>query len=604
MAVAVQQVRRVIVARSGLRLLSLFVAFMTCLTALTARLIYVQGIDSQHFERLASTQRDRKLILSPQRGTIFDRDGGELAMSLDLQTLFLNPKLIADRKQTAAQLAPLLGQDAASLEAKLSKDASFIYLARKVDPEVAVKIKQLGIPGLGSVSESKRFYPAGSLASHLLGFVGSDNEGLGGLEGRYEKILKGAQGEMLIERDPQGRAIPAGKSFTRLPTSGDDLILTVDKQIQYEAETALAQAVVAYSAKGGTVVVMRPATGEILALANSPTFDPNDVAASTPEQRKNRGLVDVYEPGSANKVITAAAAIESGVVRPSDMFKVPDSFTLGSKTFHDAHPHPVETLSFSEIIEQSSNVGTIKVAQGLGKDRLYEYLTRFGYGKPTGLDFPGEAAGILPKPANWSGPSMGTIPIGQGVAVTALQIMSVYATVANGGVAVQPKLVRATIDGQGERKMTPASAKRRVITTSTATQVTQILLGVTEGKHGTGTMAAIPGYQVAGKTGTAQKPIPGGGGYSGYVGSFIGFAPAGDPQLVVGVILDDPSPIWGGVTAAPTFKQIMQFSLRRLGIGPGPVLPREGTPLPVPDRSGGAAPDQRTQPPATDGTAD
>ncbi|MGH2687705.1 MAG: peptidoglycan D,D-transpeptidase FtsI family protein, partial [Actinomycetota bacterium] len=313
-------------------------------------------------------------------------------------------------------------------------------------------------------------------------------------------------------------------------------------------------------------------------------------------------------------VVTAAAALEQGVVSATDVLEVPDNLKVGPKVFHDAHPHKTLKLTFADVIEQSSNVGTIKVALHLGRERLHSYLQKFGYGRPSGVGFPGESAGILPKPDSWWATSMGTIPIGQGVAVTPLQIASVFATVANGGVHVPPRLVSATVDAEGNRKPVSAKGTRRVIGEDTARTLTQILVRVTEGGHGTGTVAAIDGYQVAGKTGTAQKPRTDGRGYAGYVGSFIGFAPAAEPRLAVAVILDEPSPIWGGVTAAPVFKDVMQFSLRHLGIGPGPVLGPiltdgdHGSPLPAPDRSGGALPDPTLDPalppPATGETAD
>lgn len=595
-------------SRPKVRLAALFTTFAVATAGIATRLVWMQIVASGKFNALAADQRQRKILLPSQRGSIYDRNGSELAISMEMKTVFANPRFIADKVAAAGQIAGALGVERAQIEQKLQTDKGFVYLARKVEPEVAAKVTALGLPGVDVMPEPKRFYPSGSLASHVVGFVGSDSEGLGGLEDRYDEILRGVPGETLLERDPQGRTIPAGEGRTVPPVAGEDLILTIDKQIQYAAESALAKAVQSYSAKGGTIVVMRPDNGDILALANFPTFDPNDFRAAAPEARKNRALVDVYEPGSANKVITAAAVLEEGVVKPSDRMKVPDNMKLASKVFRDAHPHPVLDLSFAEVIQQSSNIGTIKVALGLGRTRLYEYLFRFGYGRPTGLDFPGEAAGILPKPDRWWDTSMGTIPIGQGVAVTPMQIMSVFATMANDGVAVQPRLLAAKVDAQGRREASPRSSSRRVVKPATAQAVTKILVGVTEGKDGTGTMAAIDGYQVAGKTGTAQKPLPGGGGYGGYVGSFIGYAPAGAPKLVVGVILDEPSPIWGGVTAAPTFKEVMGFSLRYLGIGPGPVLPSEGTPLPAPGRSGGTAPsvapDVSRPAPATDGTAD
>lgn len=582
--------------RPKLRLVFLLFTMATGLVVVGGRLVWVQGFASNRFSARAAEQRERRFVLPPQRGSIYDRNHAELAMSMDMQTVYANPRLVADKKGAAAALSPILGVESGVLEARLTKDSAFVYLLRKATPEIATQAKALGIPGVNSVAESKRLYPAGSLASHAVGFVGIDNQGLAGLELTYEELLRGKPGELLMERDPKGRPIPSGKSRFVPPTTGSDLILTIDREVQYVAETALGAAVSKFGAKGGTVIVIRPKNGEILALANSPTFDPNNLRASADEARRNRAIADVYEPGSTSKVITAAAALETGVIKPNDMLKVPDRISMSDGIFNDHAPHPPLDLTFAQVIQQSSNVGTIKVASKLGPERLFEYLNKFGYGSRTGIRFPGEATGILMKPNEWSGTSLPTIAIGQGVAVTPLQIVNVYATVANGGLAVQPKLVVGTVDDQGKMTRSPTSERRRVIKPETATRLTEILVGVTESKSGTGRNAAISGYQVAGKTGSAQKVAAGGQGYSEYVSSFIGFAPAADPELVVGVILDNPRPIWGSITAAPAFKEIMQFGLRHLGIGPGPVLQIEGTPLPAPVRSGGASPETGHEP--------
>lgn len=592
------------IGRAKFRLLSFFVLVLVAFSFIAIRLTYIQGVASEKFVLLAEDQRVRRIVLPAQRGSIFDRNGAELGISLNMHSIFANPRFVDDPKGAAVQLAPILGITEPELEQKLSSDRGFVYLARKVDSSLLARIESLQIPGIDSMPEPKRFYPAGSLASHVVGFVGLDNSGLGGLESRYDSVLRGRPGEMLVELDPEGRSIPSGKSFRRPPIAGDDLVLTLDRSIQYYSEKVLADAVTRYQAKGGTIIVMKPGSGEILAMANLPTFDPNKFNESTPEARKNRALLDVYEPGSANKVITAAAAIESGKAKPTDPFWVPATLRIADKTFSDSHLHEPVDLTFAEIIEQSSNIGTIKVALTLGKERLHEYLQKFGYGRATGLDFPGETAGLLPNHEDWWDTSMGTIPIGQGVAVTAMQIVDVYGVIANAGVAVQPRLLAALVDAEGKRTPAPPAARHRVISEETAREVTSMLVRVTEGRHGTGREAAVPGYQVAGKTGTAQKPRSDGGGYAGYVGSFIGFAPASNPQLVVGVILDEPSPIWGGLTAAPAFREVMQFALRHLGIGPGQALVTQGTPLPAPGRSGVAAPDTSFTAPINSGTAD
>jgi len=560
------------------------------------RLYWLQVVAGDRFSLLAAGQRSQRLVLPPQRGSIFAADGSELAISMEMKTIYANPHFVADPKAAAAALAPILNLDPAELEGKLSKDAGFQYLARKVSAETAGRVKALALPGVDILPESKRLYPAGQLASQVLGFVGFDNQGLGGLEQRYDSLLTGSPGEALTERDPQGREIPVGKTYVKPSSPGSDLILTIDREIQFEAESALAKAINAYQAKGGSVVVMNPRNGEILAMANLPTFDPNNVKDAAPEALRNRAVSDSYEPGSPSKVITAASAIESQVVKPDDEISVPYQLRLGTNVIHDSHVHPVQTMSFAQVIQQSSNVGTIKVALQLGKSTLYDYLLSFGYGKKTALNFPGEARGILPKPDHWWGSAVGTIPIGQGVSTTTLQMMDVFQTLANGGVSLPPKVLKTVVDSGGRRRSEPSAQPRRVVSDQTAASVTNMLIGVTEGEEGTGQAAAIPGYQVAGKTGTAQKALPDGQGYAGYMASFFGYAPAADPKLLIGVVLDEPTPIYGGKTSAVTFGQVMQFSLRRLGIGPGPVLLTEGTPLPAPARSQGVATDSSSAP--------
>lgn len=572
--------------RNSGRLVFLFCAWASGLGLIAGRLYWLQIVAADRFTELAQVQRERRQVLFPQRGSIVDRTGTELAISVDMSTIYANPRFVSDPASAAAAIAPLLGVSADQVAAKLGRRSGFVYLARKVDPRRAAQVKALALPGIDIVPESKRLYPLGPLASHVLGFVGFENKGLAGLELKYDRLLAGSPGEILTESDPQGRPIPVGRSLIKPPVPGHDLVLTIDRQIQFAAETSLAQSVKAYRARGGSAIVMDPKTGSVLALANFPTFDPNNVKDTSGEQRRNKAVEDVYEPGSSNKVITAAAALETGLTRPTDIFNVPNRLKLGADEFKDSHEHPTETLSFSDIIQQSSNVGTIKVALGLGKQRLYDFLTRFGFGVRTGLGLPGEAAGILPRPEKWWGSSIATIPIGQGVAATPIQVMKVFSTIANGGISVEPRLVAESVDSRGVRRPVATQAEHRVVRFETARDLTSILVGVTASENGTGHAAAIPGYDVAGKTGTAQKPGP--GGYSGYVASFYGFAPAADPRLVVGVVLDEPTPIYGGMTAANTFREIMQFSLRRLGIGPGPVLPPEGTPLPAPVRSGGA----------------
>jgi cell division protein FtsI (penicillin-binding protein 3) len=582
--------------RPRVRLIVLLVLMIASLLVVAGRLVWVQGVSSEHFVALASGQRDRTVTLPALRGSIVDRNGHALAMSVDAKTLIANPRLIVSPQATAQTLAPLLGMQPADLATRLSNGTSFAYVARRIDPQVAASVLALGIPGIQAITEPLRVYPDGQLAAHVVGFTGTDAQGLAGLESTYNSVLSGKAGSMAMQTDPQGRVIVSAKSQTIAPVAGDDVVLTLDQDIQYEAEAALAQAVQTYNAKGGTIVVMRPSTGELLGLANFPTFDPNAYPTATAASRADRAVQDVYEPGSASKVITAAAALESGAVNPDEVMSVPDTLHLANATFHDAEPHKVLNITLPQILEQSSNVGTIQVALKVGKDRLSSYLQKFGYGKATGVGLPGESSGLLPAAKTWSATQLPTAAIGQGLAVTAMQMMSVYSTVANGGVWVQPRIVAGRRDASGRLTSATAPLSRRVIRPETAQTLTSMLLEVVGGSTGTGGAAAVPGYEVAGKTGTAQKPVP--GGYAGYTASFIGYAPAANPQVEVGVVLDDPTPIWGGSTAAPTFKIVMQNALQRLGIGPGPVLPAGGaplqsglpsggTPLPGPARSGG-----------------
>jgi cell division protein FtsI (penicillin-binding protein 3) len=442
-----------------------------------------------------------------------------------------------------------------------------VYLARRVDIGVARKIDRLGLPGIGLLDESKRHYPANGLGSQVVGFVGVDNVGLAGLELEYDELLAGRPGEMVVEQDPTGRPIPQGERKMVPPSAGADLVLTIDRDLQYQAQRALAAAVQANQAKGGSVVIMDPATGEILAMATYPWFDANRFSEAAPGVIRNRTVTDVYEPGSVNKVITAAAALEEGIIGLREVIRVPDHRQLGDKLFHDAHPHPVERMTLADVIAKSSNIGTIMVADRLGKRRLDSYLRRFGFGDETGLRFPGEADGILFDAGDWWVTSMGTIPIGQGIAVTPLQMLSVYATVANAGVRVQPTLVRGHVQPGGRFVREPEPNRGRVVSASTARVLTQMLAHAV--REGTGEAAEIPGYWVAGKTGTARKPLEDALGYSDrYVASFIGFSPARHPRIVVAAILDEPVTVYGGIAAAPLFREVTRFALAHLQVPP------------------------------------
>jgi cell division protein FtsI (penicillin-binding protein 3) len=555
------------------RLVGLFVVFSLGFVGVAARLVLLQANDTQYAE-LAEAQRVRRVALTAERGTIYDRSMHELALSLPAQAVYADPRAIADPERVASQLSDVLALPVPRLESMLASDDPFVYLARRLDLRVARQVERMAIPGIGLLDESKRYYPGEDLAAQVLGFVGVDGNGLAGLELQYQRVLAGRAGSLVVEQDPSGMTIPQGIRQDHDPERGRDVVLTIDTDLQFHAERALAQAVRMNGAKGGTVIVMDPATGEVLAMATAPTFDANAFGEAEPDLTRNRGVTDVYEPGSVNKVITAAAALEEGVVGLRERLWVPDRYQVGDKLFHEAHRHPTMAMTLTDVIAQSSNVGTIMTAERLGAERLDRYLRAFGFGEETGIGFPGEADGILMPRDEWWSTSMGTIPIGQGIAVTPLQMLSVYATLANEGVRIQPRLIRGTIDEEGGLDPVRTAEPVRVISQKTARLVTGMLSLAVSG--GTGQEAQIPGFWVAGKTGTARKPLEGELGYSEeYVASFMGFAPASDPAIVVAAILDEPETVYGGIAAAPLFREVASFALARLRV---PTAPRPRTP--------------------------
>ncbi|MGH2809074.1 MAG: peptidoglycan D,D-transpeptidase FtsI family protein [Actinomycetota bacterium] len=534
---------------------------------MAARLVVLQIFEGPAYAKLAAEQQQKQVTFAARRGGIFDRSGEPLAISVDLQTVFVDPAFVEDPVAEAREIAPLLDMPVREIQAKLigsTPDDRFEYLARQVEPKLARKIEALELPGIYMQEEPKRFYPGGRLASHVLGFVDVDGKGLEGIEAQYDDILEGKPGYLVVEQDPTGELV---KELSEEPAEpGRSLFLTIDKEIQYFTQLTLADAARRFHAESGTAIVMRPHTGEILAMANVPDFDPNKAGEFETLERRNRAVTDVYEPGSAYKVVALSGALEEGVVTPHTSFGVPDSFAYSDRVFHDSHPHAPMRMTVTEIIEQSSNVGTIQIGLKLGEARLDRYVRKFGFGSETGLDFPGESPGIVLARKDWTGPTVATVPIGQGIAVTPLQMAAAYSTIANGGVWVEPKLLSGSMTGSGRVRPSTPPATRRVVSGATAAKVSRILKGVAE--VGTGIEAQIPGYAVAGKTGTAQKPLETGGYGNSYVASFAGFAPVTRPAVVVLVVLDNPSPIWGGSTAAPTFKTIMEFTLRHLGVSP------------------------------------
>jgi cell division protein FtsI (penicillin-binding protein 3) len=574
-------------ARSGRRLSALLLVYLLITALMGWRLVSIQVVDAAEYRGLADRQLQREVELAARRGKLYDRSGEPLALSLTAATVYANPRAIragdVDPTFVAADLAPLLDRSVSELMELLTRDAGFVYLGRQLPRGVGEQIAALKLPGIGVLDEPTRVYPSPGLAAQVVGFAGVDNAGLAGLELAFEDLLAGQPGRLWLERAPGGLTITGTPRQLEPSVSGTDLVLTIDRQIQHVAEQALIDAVERYDALGGSAVVLDARTNEILAMASAPGFNPEALSDSDEYARKNRAVTDMFEPGSVNKVVTAAAALEEGLVRANETFVVPDTIVVGPKRFKDAHSHPTETMSFGEIIEQSSNVGTIQIAQRVGDELLHDYLQRFGFGERTGLGFPGESPGLLPAVDSWWSTSLPTISIGQGVSATLLQVASIFQTVASGGERTPPTLVRGSVDAQGRLQPAERPTAERVISTETAETLATMLAGVVE--NGTGGLAAVPGYSIAGKTGTAQKPSTTSRGYEpgAYIATFAGFAPADDPALVVAVMLDEPTPIYGGLTAAPVFSEIMEFALGHQRVPPSaPEERATAEPAPAP----------------------
>ncbi len=508
---------------------------------------------------LAHQEQQSEIALPATRGEILDRNGAPLAEDEQQQTVFATPYMLSDPDTAAARLATLLHIPQPPLLRALSdKKSGFAYVARQIAPSLAAKAVGLGLPGVASYPEDKRIYPGKTLATQILGLVGSDGQGLAGIEYAENSKLSGKPGQETVITDPAGQALHTVSSSPAQP--GQNVHLTIDEAIQLQTEQILASTVARYHALGATAIVENPSTGEIYAMANAPLVKAS-AFASHPALARNRAITDVYEPGSTFKVVTIAACLADGAVTPSTSFVLPPSIRVGGYVVHDAEARPTERMTVTQILAKSSNVGVVTLAERyLGKDRLLQWTKRFGFGRPTGIDFPGEAAGLLPT--QWSASTIGNVPFGQGIAVTPIQMAAVYAAIANGGVWVRPHLT-AQIGTQPV-----GSAKRRLISPQVDKELTAMLSNVVA--DGTGTEAQIPGYAVAGKTGTAQKVLANGRGYSNtaFDASFVGFVPASHPQLCVLVMVDQPDVIYGGSVAAPAFRDIASFALQDLEIAP------------------------------------
>ncbi len=559
---------------SPARLRLLLVLSVVAAVAITARLVDLHVLQAPTMAERVRKQLVRTDRLPAERGSIFDRAGRDLAISVQVPTIAADPRLVSDPQGEARVLASLVGVEADVLEERLSRPgAKFAYLARQVDEQTAKRVDEAKLPGVFTILEPKRFLPADSLALPVLGKVGLEGDGLSGLEYQYRDVLAGSPGKLVTQRDAQGREIPGGRIELDPSARGDDLVLTIDRSLQHETERRLADQIAATSAKGGIALVMDTATGELLSVANLvsepvPEGSPKGTTPKVLPAEKNEAVTNVYEPGSVAKLITVAGAIEDGKVRADETLSVPTQIQVGDHLYTEHDPHPTASWSITDIVANSSNVGTIMVGQELGKQRFDAYLRAFGFGSRTGLADPGESPGILLDPAKYTGTSMGSFPIGQGIAVTAVQMLGAYNAVANGGTYVAPRLVKATVGPDGRQREAPAPEPRRVLSPQTAAEMTKMLGEVV--RIGTGTLAAVDGYKVAGKTGTARKPLVGERGYQegAYVSSFAGFVPAERPQLTAMVILDQPTPIFGGLVAAPVFADLARYALRELRIPP------------------------------------
>jgi len=538
------------------------------LSLFAGRLLQLQGIDASAYAATAAQERLRSVSLPATRGAITDVNGVALATTIDTVNVTADQTLVKDPAATAALLAPVLGLDTDALAERLTGDRRFVYLAKQLPPQTWTAVRALDLAGIFSEPEGKRVYPAGEVAANIVGFLGGDGTALGGLELSLDSRLAGRDGQLRFEAGAGGRQIPAAASAERRPVPGEGVRLTVDRDIQWVAQRAVAAKVAETGAQSGTVVVMDPRTGQLLALATAPTFDPNQPGAAAASARGNRSLSEAYEPGSTGKVITAAALLEEGVVKLRTPFTVPNRLYRAGESFKDFEDHPTLRLTYAGTLAKSSNIGTVLAAERLGDlTELHPYFSRFGLGRPTGLGFPGETRGSLPAPRTWSASTGYTMTFGQGYSVNTVQMASAFATIANGGVRVSPSLV-AGFDTPDGFRPAPQPAATRVVSERTARAVTTMMEAVT-GDGGTAPNVRIPGYRVAGKTGTAQRVNDSCGCYRGYTMSFIGFAPADDPSLVVGVTLQDPRRgLGGGSTAGPVFRDVMAFALQNRGIPP------------------------------------
>jgi cell division protein FtsI (penicillin-binding protein 3) len=551
---------RMIDRRLGL----LFCGFCLLFSLALVRSFWLQGVEGGQFKAEAHNQQTDTVTVPGLRGRIVDRNGKVLAASEDAVNVIATPYQVTDPAGTAAKIANLTGEPQTDLLEKLSdRESGYAVLARKVDLQVAERIKKQKLAGIYTLPDSRRLYPQGELAAQVIGAVGTDNNGLTGLEQADEDVLGGDDGKEEVVYDGQGD--PIRLDNVTPAKAGSDIQLTIDAAIQGKAEEALASAGEQWGAKGASAVVMDPKSGDILAMANWPGYDPRELDQASPDELANRPTGFTYEPGSTFKAFTVAAALEEGLVTPDTSFHLPSTIQVADRVIEESHARPPIDATVAQILAQSSNVGAVTIGLEVGADSFSQWIDKFGFGEPTGVQYPAEERGIVPDRSDYSGSTMGNLPIGQGLAVTPLQMAAGYSAIANGGILRQPRLIVQ----KGDESIDPDTEGRRVMSTHTSAQLRTMLEGVLE-PGGTASSVSVPGYVLAGKTGTAEKAEDGGYSESKYVASFVGFAPAQNPKLLVAVVVDEPTyEHTGGAVAAPVFGDIAEFALPYLGISPG-----------------------------------
>jgi cell division protein FtsI (penicillin-binding protein 3) len=555
------------------RLLLVAVGLLIGYSLLIARSFQIQLLQGEGWASVANKQVRKKFRLEPRRGDIRDRNGQKLAASIEMDSLAANPRLIENPRVAARQLAAIIEIPAASLEAKLRQQRAFVWLKNYLTPRQADAVRARDLQGIHFVKENRRYYPNVELAGHLLGFVGRDHIGLEGLEVSQDLLLRGHSGTHPGAKDARGQVIYTHGLPTQSGPQGYSLRLTLDKRIQYIAERELQKTVHAYEAKSGMIVVMEPGSGEILAMANFPLFNPNSFSSYKPSAWRNRAVTDAFEPGSTFKIFLAAAALEEGLVHPNDLFYCEQgNYQVLNHTIHDLKKFG--WLSLAQILRFSSNIGAAKVAEKLGSNRFYHHIRAFGFGAPTGIGLLGETSGLIRSPEEWSTVDLAAASFGQSLSVSTIQLAMALGAVANDGLLMQPLLIKEVMDAQGRVvRQNKSRVVRRVISKSNARRLKQLLADVLK-PEGTGTRAALAQYQAAGKTGTAQISNQQEAGYADdrYIASFIGFVPATDPKILVVAVINEPRKgFYGGVVAAPVFRRIAQQTLHALQVAPEKV---------------------------------